>query len=256
MTNSLPLITVANAAFSYNGTTVVADINFTLNSGGYLCVIGENGSGKSTLVKGLLGLKAPDAGQIVFANNLTRRQIGYLPQQNAISRDFPASVEEVVLSGRLGQGNVRLLTTKTDKRLAHAALEQLGVADLRRAVYGELSGGQQQRVLLARALSTASDTLKALILDEPMNGLDPTIKAELYSLIDELNRTSGVAIIMVTHDLQSALAHASHILLLERKQLFFGSAHDFEHTSAGQELLRDACGGHCAHCGIEVREAL
>jgi zinc transport system ATP-binding protein len=126
----------------------------------------------------------------------------------------------------------------------------VGVEHLEKTAFGTLSGGQQQRVLLARALSTMPDGLQLLILDEPMNGLDPHVKQDLYELITELNRARNIAVIMVTHDVNTAVHYANKILYLDTSQEFFGSAHDFEHTAAGRDLMRDSCGGHCAICGL------
>lgn len=253
-TTAPPLITCHNAAFSYEGATVVSGLDFTVCTGDYLCVVGENGSGKSTLIKGILGLKQPSEGTITYAPTLKHNGIGYLPQQSAAQRNFPASVFEVVLSGRLGRKGLLPFFTRHDRTAVAQTLGQLGIANLANSGFGTLSGGQQQRVLLARALCTAPDGLKALILDEPMNGLDPLIKQELYELIEHLNKQQGIAIIMVTHDVQSAVAYASTILLLDRRQEFFGTSHEFQHTAIGQELIRDSCGNHCHICGLAVGE--
>jgi zinc transport system ATP-binding protein len=248
----MALITCSNAEFCYEGTCVVSGLDFTVAAGDYLCVVGENGSGKSTLIKGILGLKHPSAGSIAFGEGLAQHDIGYLPQQSSVQKNFPASVQEVVLSGRLAKRGLRPFYAKADRKAALDVMEQLGIASLKGASFGELSGGQQQRVFLARALCTAPDGLKVLILDEPMNGLDPLIKQELYELIAHINARQGIAIIMVTHDVQSAVNYASHVLLLEGRQEFYGTAHEFQHTTLGQELIRDSCGGHCNICGLTV----
>lgn len=245
----MTILTCRDTAFSYNGSTVVQGLDFSVDEGDYLCVVGENGSGKSTLVKGMLGLKLPSSGSISFGEGITAQSIGYLPQQNELQRAFPASVEEVVLSGRLANRGLKPFYSTHDRQIVDKTLKRLGISDFKRRGFGQLSGGQQQRVLLARALCTAPDTLKLLILDEPMSGLDPLIKQELYSLIESLNQ-QGITIIVVTHDVQTAITYASHILHLEQRQVFFGSAHDFQHTEAGQELIRDSCGGHCQICGL------
>ncbi|MDR3053299.1 MAG: metal ABC transporter ATP-binding protein [Coriobacteriales bacterium] len=248
----MALITCKKAAFCYEGTCVVSGLDFCVGFGDYLCVVGENGSGKSTLIKGILGLKHPSDGRIDFGEGLTRQDIGYLPQQNSIQKSFPASVQEVVLLGRLAKHGLRPFYTRRDRQAASQVMEQLGISGLARAGFGELSGGQQQRVLLARALCAAPDGLKVLILDEPMNGLDPVIKQELYQLIQHINTQQNIAIIMVTHDVQNAVRYASHLLLLDRRQEFYGTAHAFQHSTLGQDLLRDSCGNHCAVCGLTV----
>jgi zinc transport system ATP-binding protein len=159
-------------------------------------------------------------------------------------------VREVILSGRLGRRGFSPFYSRADRQAAALASERLNVAHLARHSFGELSGGQQQRVLLARAVSAAVDGLRMLVLDEPMSALDPHVKQDLYELIDRLNHDQGIAVVMVTHDVQTATGRASHILLLNRRQEFFGTAHAFLHTSAGQDLMRDSCGGHCAICGL------
>jgi zinc transport system ATP-binding protein len=246
------LITCADLAFGYDGVLAVSGVTMTLAAGDYLCIVGGNGSGKSTFIKGVLGLLKPAAGSMRFAANLKPADIGYLPQQNSIQRNFPANVWEVVLSGRLSRLGLSPVYSRADRRAVRATLELLGIGDLAKASFSGLSGGQQQRVLLARALCAAPDGLKILILDEPMNGLDSHAKQELYLAIAALNEQQGLAIMMVTHDVQAAVSHASHILVLGGRQEFFGTAHEFQHTVAGQELLRDSCGDNCADCGVSL----
>ena len=248
----MSLLTCSDVAFSYEGKIVVTGLDFKVDDGDYLCIVGENGSGKSTLIKGLLGLKLPSSGHINYEADLKSGQIGYLPQQNEIQRNFPASVQEVVISGRLGFKGLKPFYSASDRKVVDETLAGLGILELRDCSYGELSGGQQQRVLLARALCTAPDNMRLLILDEPMSGLDPAIKQELYAIIERLNREQGITIIVVTHDVQTAIVYASHILHLSHSQEFFGTTHEFQHTIAGQELIRDSCGGQCAICGLEV----
>ena len=180
----MAILTCENAAFSYDGRTVLEGVDFSLNAGDYLCVVGENGSGKSTLIKGLLSLKAPASGRITLGDGLKRSEIGYLPQQTEIQRDFPASVWEVVLSGCLNSLGGRLFYGEAEKRRARENLERMGIEDIKNAGYQELSGGQQQRVLLARALCA---TKKLLLLDEPVTGLDPVAAGEMYNLIKLVN---------------------------------------------------------------------
>jgi zinc transport system ATP-binding protein len=242
------LITCEDLAFGYEGTPAVREVTLALRAGDYLCVVGGNGSGKSTLVKGMLGLLRPLAGSLRFGAGLRLSDIGYLPQQSTVQRNFPASVKEVVLSGRLGRLGVSPVYRRADREAAREALALLGIEGLARRGFGELSGGQQQRVLLARTLCAARDGLRLIILDEPMNGLDAAAKQELYAAIAGLNSQQGIAVVMVTHDVQAAADRASHILVLEGRQLFFGDAHSFRHTRVGQELLRDSCGDTCGAC--------
>jgi zinc transport system ATP-binding protein len=250
----MPLIVCKDVGFRYEGQLAVSGITCVVDAGDYLCIVGENGSGKSTLVRGMLGLLKPSEGSIRFDAALRPADIGYLPQQNAIQRGFPASVREVVLSGRLGRLGLSPLYARIDRVAAQGALELLGISGLANVGFSELSGGQQQRVLLARSLCSADDGLKILILDEPMNGLDPHVKQEMYACITDLNEKQGIAVVMVTHDVQTAVKFARHMLVLNGSQEFFGTAHDFEHTAVGANLLRDACGGTCAVCGLAKGE--
>ncbi len=226
----MALITCRNAAFAYEGSTAVEGLDFEVVNGMYLCVVGENGSGKSTLMKGLLRLKPPSQGSVSTGDGLLPNEIGYLPQQTAAQKDFPASVFEVVLSGRLNSRGIRPFYSKKDREIAEQNLKRLGMETFRNRCYRELSGGQQQRVLLARALCA---TKKALLLDEPAAGLDPVVTQELYELIKRVNRELGVTILMVSHDIDCAVRYASHILHLANRQLFFGKTEDYLKTEIG-----------------------
>ena len=229
----MALITCENLSFAYSGDTVLSGVNFSVNAGDYLCIVGENGSGKSTLMRGLLGLKEPVCGSISFGDGLKQSEIGYLPQQTDMQRDFPASVFEVVLSGRLNSLGRRFFYSKADKAEAERNLERMGMLDFKKRCYQELSGGQQQRVLLARALCATS---KLLLLDEPVAGLDPVAMGEMYNLLKLINLCDGVTVVMVSHDVSAALRYATHILQLGHKQLYFGSVHDYVHSEAAKIL--------------------
>ena len=230
----MAILTCENASFSYDGRTVLEGVDFSLNAGDYLCVVGENGSGKSTLIRGLLSLKAPASGRITLRDGLKRSEIGYLPQQTEIQRDFPASVREVVLSGCLNSLGSRLFYSEEDKRRAEENLERMGIEDIKDAGYQELSGGQQQRVLLARALCA---TKKLLLLDEPVTGLDPVAAGEMYNLVKLVNLCDNISVIMVTHDIHEAVRYATHILHLGRRQLFFGTAAEYRRSAIGRRFL-------------------
>ncbi len=201
-------IEAKNLSVGYDGEVVGKDISFTVNKGDYLCIIGDNGSGKTTLMKTILGLKKPLSGEIIMGDGLKKNEIGYLPQQTVIQKDFPASVKEIVLSGCLSKCGMRPFYKKEEKALALENMKRMGIEALQDKCYRELSGGQQQRVLLARALCA---TEKLLLLDEPVSGLDPNVTAEMYKLIEQLNK-DGVTIIMISHDIESAVKYASHIL--------------------------------------------
>jgi len=230
----MSLLQVQNAAFRYDGKDVVTGLNFTVEHCDYLCIVGENGSGKSTLVKGLLGLKAPNNGTITFGEGLTARQIGYLPQQKESQRDFPASVQEVVLSGTLNSLGVRPFYTREQKKNALTQIERVGMLPLKNAAFRELSGGQQQRALLARALAA---TKMLLILDEPIASLDPVAAADMYRLIEEINRDHGVTVVMVSHDPHAAAHEAKSVLHLENRQLFYGTSADYRKSEIGKRFL-------------------
>ena len=223
-----------NLSFAYDGETVLSDINFSIEAGSYLCIVGENGSGKSTLMKGLLGLKSPTAGEVTFGDGLKQTEIGYLPQQTQIQRDFPASVFEVVLSGRLNSMGRRFFYNNEDREAATANMERLGIEELKDRCYMELSGGQQQRVLLARAMCA---TKKLLLLDEPVTGLDPVATNEMYNLIKLINLCDNTTVIMVSHDIHEAVRYATHILHLGRGQLFFGTTAEYRQSDLARRFV-------------------
>lgn len=216
-------LTCQNLAVGYEGRAVLEGLNFSVCPGDYLCIVGENGSGKSTLMKTILGLQPPVRGKVLTGDGLRKNEIGYLPQQTPVQRDFPASVREIVLSGCQGRCGGRPFYSKGEKQLAQTAMERMQVAALAKRCYRTLSGGQQQRVLLARALCAAQNML---LLDEPVSGLDPKVTGEMYGLIQRLNREDGVTILMISHDMTAALTYASHILHVGRR-VFFGRKADY-----------------------------
>lgn len=231
----MALITCRDASFAYDGKTVVESLNFEVNQGDYLCIVGENGSGKTTLMKGLLALHRPKSGSVTTGDGLKPTQIGYLPQQTSAQKDFPASVYEVVISGRLGSRGILPFYSKRDRQIAVAHMEKLGILPLRKKSFRELSGGQQQRVLLGRALCA---TEKVLLLDEPVAGLDPLVTADFYKTIQSLSKDTGITIIMISHDISAAVEHASHILHLQNRQVFFGLTENYKQTNVGKRFLR------------------
>ncbi len=218
----MALIECKNLSLGYENKPVVTGLDFKVNEGDYLYIIGENGSGKSTLMKALLGQKHILDGEIIFDKSLSRKEIGYLPQQTVIQRDFPASVKEIVFSGCLNGCGLNPFYSASQKKKAKEVMEKLGIAELENRCYRELSGGQQQRVLLARALCA---TKKLLILDEPVAGLDPAATQNLYDLIDEINK-SGITVIMVSHDMNAATKYATHFLHICHTPLFYGTKND------------------------------
>ncbi|MBO4697009.1 MAG: metal ABC transporter ATP-binding protein [Lachnospiraceae bacterium] len=234
----MALLTVRDLSLGYESRVVAEGINFTVNAGDYLCIVGENGSGKSTLMKTLLHLKEPLGGEISVGDGLKRDEIGYLPQQTVVQKDFPASVREIVLSGCQGRCGLRPFYNKADRKCCEENMERMGITDLANRCYRELSGGQQQRVLLARALCA---TQKLLLLDEPVSGLDPKVTKEMYELIERLNR-DGITIIMISHDIAAAVQYASHILHVGRN-VFFGTKEEYLRSDAGRLFLSRTEGG-------------
>lgn len=216
-------LTCENLTLGYEGREIISDLNFSVNSGDYLCIVGENGSGKSTLMKTILGLHSPMKGKITTGDGLKQTEIGYLPQQTLVQKDFPASVREIVISGFQGKCGLRPFYTKEEKRQALENMKKMRIDDLQKRCYRELSGGQQQRVLLARALCA---TKSMLLLDEPVAGLDPRVTAEMYSMISQLHK-EGITVIMISHDIEAALRYATHILHIGR-EVFFGSKETFK----------------------------
>lgn len=216
----------------YEGIPVAEHISFSVEEGDYLCIVGENGAGKSTLMKTLLGLTPLMGGNILYGDGLEAHEIGYLPQQTFVQKDFPASVWEIVLSGALPKCGRRPFFGKAQKLLAEENMKRMDIWNLKKECYRNLSGGQQQRVLLARALCASS---KLLVLDEPVTGLDPKVTAEFYQLIRELNR-DGLTIIMVSHDIHAAVKYASRILHVEKEKSFIGTTGEYIRSDFWKEL--------------------
>lgn len=225
-------ITCENLAIGHDGKAIIKDINFSVNKGEYLFVLGENGAGKSTLMKTILNLIPPIDGKILFGDNLKKNEIGYLPQQTDAQKDFPASVMEIVLSGHQGHMGIRPFYTKKEKELARENIRRMNLSDLTERCFSELSGGQKQRVLLARALCATS---KMILMDEPVSGLDPKMTIQMYDTAEELNK-EGVTLIMISHDISAAIKYADHILYVG-KELFYGTKDEFISDKAGKTFL-------------------
>jgi zinc transport system ATP-binding protein len=241
------LISCQKVSLGYEGHAVIQGLSFTVEHGDYLWIVGENGSGKTTLIKGILKLLNPLEGDIVFCDELARGRIGYLSQLSMPNKDFPAGVNEIVLSGNLGGMGLRPFYSPKEKRLAEEALEQLGIKSLARKSYQELSGGQQRRVLLARALVSAraekscgkgeNQTSRLLVLDEPAAGLDPLVTVEVYDLLKTLNQQTGITIIMVSHDTRAAALYANRILHIENGKGFFSETAEYLDTDRGKKFF-------------------
>jgi ABC-type Mn/Zn transport systems, ATPase component len=235
-------MTLKNVTLGYDDEVVHSDISFSISEGDYVCILGANGTGKTTLIKALLGLNPPLSGRIEYGANFSSREIGYLPQQTKIQKQFPASVEEVVLSGLINRLGHSPFFSKREKEMAKENMRLLDIYSIRGRSYQELSGGQQQRVLLARALSA---TKSLLLLDEPVAGLDIHASSELYSLVEKLNREKNLTVLMVTHDIHPALNSANKILYLYKGGIYFGDKEAFFASEEGKIYLKES--GHEHH---------
>lgn len=227
-----------DVTLAYEGRPVVKELSFTVEQGDYICIVGENGSGKTTLVKTLVGLKKQMSGKISYGDGLEPNDIGYVPQSIITGKDFPATVYEVVTSGLLNRIGLRPFFTRDEKKRALKAMDRLGITNIKNKCVSELSGGQRQRVQLARALCAAE---KIIILDEPASGLDPVITSQLYGIIKDLNEKDGMSVVMVSHDIPSAVRYATKILHLDSVSTFFGTADEYKQNRMGKHFLGCTC---------------
>ncbi|MBR6050390.1 MAG: ABC transporter ATP-binding protein [Clostridia bacterium] len=230
----MALLICRDLSLGYYGREIVHGLNFEVEAGDYLCIVGENGSGKSTLMKTILGLIAPLGGEVLTGDGLRPNEIGYLPQQTAVQKDFPASVWEIVLSGCGNRMGLRPFFCKEEKRIARENIEKMGLTELTKRCYRELSGGQQQRVLLARALCA---TRKMLLLDEPVSGLDPKVTDEMYGIIESLNKNDGITVIMISHDIEAAIKYADRILHIGH-EVFYGTKEEYIRCNYARYFLK------------------
>ena len=230
-------ITCQNLSLGYDGRILLSGLSFSVRAGDYCCIVGENGAGKTTLMKALLGLLSPAGGSITAGDGLKKEEIGYMPQQTSFQRDFPASVREIVLSGCQSRCGFRPYYGRAEKARAADAMEKMGIRHLAGRCYRELSGGQQQRVLLARALCAAS---RMLLLDEPVSGLDPRAAGDMYRLIDGLNKRDGLTVLMISHDIKTAVTYASHILHIG-PSCCFGTMGEYLKHDAGTQRGGGIC---------------
>ena len=208
----MALLTLKKVRLGYGENVVINDANFSIESGDFVCIVGANGSGKSTLVRGILGLIKPQKGEIIYGDGLDRTQIGFLPQETRVDASFPATVEEIVLTGCLGHMKMRPFYCHGEHKHVHESLKKLGIDSLAKKSFVDLSGGQKQKVLLARSLSA---TRKLLILDEPSNNLDYKSRKSFYAALAKLNREHGLTIIMITHDLDADDLIGNKVLALK-----------------------------------------
>ena len=233
-------ITCKDLTLGYQGKVIVRNLNFTVEAGDYLYIIGENGSGKTSLMKTILQLQPAISGSIQFSDGLKQNEIGYLPQQTTSQKDFPASVREIVMSGCLGKQGFHPFYTAQMKASAKKAMERTEISALADKRFNTLSGGQQQRVLLSRALCAAE---KMLLLDEPAASLDPDASAAMYQLVDKLNTEDGLTVIMISHDVHAAAEYAHHILHIS-ETCTFADRDTYLRSPAGQHYLSMEGGMH------------
>lgn len=229
----MTILECTSISLSYDKNTVLRELTFSVSQGEYLCIVGENGSGKSTLMKALIGAHPVSSGTIAFHSDFSKSKIAYLAQQNVLQKDFPASVSEVVLSGRLSTKRFFAFYNARDCEIVDAIMERLQLKKVRNKAFSELSGGQKQRVLLARALASEAELL---LVDEPTTGLDTNVTAELYRFLEELHK-AGKTIVMVTHDIAAATKYATHILHLQNRPLFFGTRDNYLASDVGRGYM-------------------
>jgi zinc transport system ATP-binding protein len=236
-------------AVRFHDHLALADVTFAVPEGAFMAVVGPNGSGKSTLIRVLLGIVPPSAGAVRLYGRLPSEVppewLGYVPQLKTLDRTFPALAVELVATGlrRCWPG----LVGAGARREALAALEAVGAAHLADRPSGRLSGGELQRVYLARGLVRRP---RLVVLDEPATGIDVAGEADMYRFLDAYHRANAATIVMVTHDLEAAHHHASHVLVLNQRQISFGSPD----AALGEASLRRAFGhvghAHAMHLGL------
>ena len=229
----MSLIKCNNIEFKYDGKEILKNISFEVNKGDYLCIIGENGSGKSTLLNILTGILKPNNGTVTLSNNLSKKEIGYLPQKSEIYENFPASVYEVVISGCVNKLSIIPFYRRKEKQIANYNMNLLEISNIKNKCFHELSGGQKQRVLLTRTLCSTRDVI---LLDEPVSGLDPIITESFYNVVNHLNSEHGTTVVMVSHDIQNCLKYASHILYIGKDLFYYGSKSDFLNSEFSKNI--------------------
>ncbi len=227
---SMNIITVDKICVRYNSSEVLSDISFNIAAGDYLGIVGPNGSGKTTLIRAMFGLVGLSKGTVkIFGKDVSEfrewHKIGYLPQKLfSFNGHFPATVKEIVALGLLSQKKFPKRMSTGDETAVNKVLESLELVKIKDKLIGELSGGQQQRVLLARAMVGEPEVL---VLDEPTTALDPEIRERFSAVLEELNRKSGLTIVLVTHDIMNIGRYASKLLYIDRKLIFHGNFDNF-----------------------------
>lgn len=217
------ILSVKNLTIKYDTDLAVSDVSFDVYKKDYCCIIGSNGSGKSTLLKALLGLISQTKGSIEYQDGL-KETTAYLPQLTSIEKNFTATAEEIVITGTQSSKKFTFFYNRIERDAAHDAMKMLKICDIGKRQFNSLSGGQKQRVLLARALCRKPNLL---ILDEPCAGLDRDITEEFYSILEKLNREKGIAILMVSHDLEQVEKYARSIVELDTSLIYSGNIQEW-----------------------------
>lgn len=230
------LLECKNLSVSFDGRPIIKNLSFSVNENDFICIVGENGTGKSTLTNAMLGLIPITSGNIEL-HGICKSDIGYLPQKLKVENNFPASVYEIVMSGFVGKSIFNPFYTKSQKCKAEDSIELLSIDGIKSRPFTELSGGQQQRVLLARAICAAE---KLVLLDEPVTGLDAQSSDNFYKLIMHLNSEHGVAVVMVSHDIERSVKFAGKVLHLGADNYFFGTVDEYKATDYYKNFLKDA----------------
>ena len=225
-----PIVDVEHVSFAYRDEPVLEDVTLTVRRGMFLGLVGPNGSGKTTLLRLILGLERPQAGRVrLFGEEVHRfrqwHRVGYVPQRvGAHLRGFPATVAEVVLTGRTARRGLLRRLGPEDRAKAYQALALVGLESLAGRPIGQLSGGQQQRVFIARALAGEPELL---ILDEPTVGVDAGSQAQFYAMLRQLRQELGLTVILVSHDIGAITEEVSHLACLHRRLFFHGPPDQF-----------------------------
>ncbi len=246
-------VVIRDLDFSYNGAPILEKVSLTIKAGESLCIVGPNGGGKTTLLKLLLGLLAPERGEIrIFGERpeKARLNVGYVPQYARYDPQFPVTVLDVVLMGRLDR-LCCLSYAKSDREAARAALEEMGLADLSGRLFAEISGGQRQRVLIARALASAG---RLLLLDEPTANIDAASEEHLFETLEKLNKR--LTVLLVTHDVGFASSFFKSIACVNRQVVIHPTSEltgELIRNMYGGDIRmirhdhRCSEGGHCGH---------
>jgi len=239
-----PVVEVQNITVLRNELVVLDSVSLMVQRGEFTAIVGPNGSGKTTLVRAILGLVKPDSGSVrVFGRPVgeigeMRSRIGYVPQIFDIDLNFPITVFETVLMGTYGRIGVGRRPKASDRDAAMAALEKVGIADLKDRSIARLSGGQRQRVFIARALADNPDLL---VLDEPTTGVDVMTTGSLYELLRQL-KGEGVTIVLVSHDVGVVATYIDTVACLNTAMV----AHCRPDEVACSTALREMYGCHVA----------